>query len=519
DNFGTDLDDAGDVNGDGYGDLVVGAPNGEEPGHTGGTGQIFVFSGKDGSCVRHFIFADVESGDLIGSVVAGIGDVNGDGFDDIGVGQNGNLTGANPEGRIWTCSLRFAVTGIEPTEVVYNKPTTVSISGHGFEPDSAIEAWVGDSPCTDVTWISSERVDCLTPGDGEQNTVRNLTFRQAGQTVPLEDSVTLAGTKVFSFFPPQGPISGHDILVIQGDHFVDDGTTTVKFGTPNTNFYATVLDVIEPHVLVVETPVGVTNLGGTMTVKSSAGTGDISHGYAFVNRWISPHTGNIAGGDVISVLGNVTIPPANDLTARIGNVPATILSAVPGRVDLVVPAVPEATGELLFVWLDSPTFGSQGVPLTFMYTPFAAATSSGNAFDGVNLALSVRSSTLKPQSNLVTLWVIDPTQAPHLLPPVGGTATVGAGGSLAGSAGASSASATGAARMAKPGGPSGTPCGAPLSLLAAHVPVPALASTFKLAFGATSPFLIGTTVWVQGVVTGEGNQYGSYTNPISFMIH
>jgi hypothetical protein len=225
------------------------------------------------------------------------------------------------------------------------------------------------------------------------------------------------------------------------------------------------------------------------------------------------------------MLGNVTMPPLNDLTARIGNVPATVLSAVPGKVEILVPAVPEATGELLSVWLDSPSYGPQAVQLTFMYTPFAAATSSGNAFDGMNLALSVRSTTPHPQSNLVTLWVIDPTQAPHLLPMAGGSGPAGVAGSAGGGAGSlvggggpASAAVSGAARFPKWNGPSGTLYGAPLSILAANVPVPDLAATFKLKLGPTSPFLIGTTVWVQGLVTGEGNQFGSFTNPISFVI-
>lgn len=75
---------AGDVNGDGYDDVVLGAPSAGDDGE----GAIYIVFGKS---VR-FDEADVSTavqftgemdGDQFGSRVAGVGDVNSDGYDDI----------------------------------------------------------------------------------------------------------------------------------------------------------------------------------------------------------------------------------------------------------------------------------------------------------------------------------------------------------------------------------------------------------------------------------------------------
>ena len=73
--FSRDLSGAGDVNGDGFADLIVGVPL---------NNSVRVFSGVDGSVLYNF-FGD-STGDLFGRKVSGAGDVNGDGFDDLIVG-------------------------------------------------------------------------------------------------------------------------------------------------------------------------------------------------------------------------------------------------------------------------------------------------------------------------------------------------------------------------------------------------------------------------------------------------
>ena len=74
--FGRSLSGAGDVNGDGYADVIVGA-----------TGQAYVFYGTSsglGSAGRTLLTGPFA--DDYGRAVAGAGDVNGDGYADVLVG-------------------------------------------------------------------------------------------------------------------------------------------------------------------------------------------------------------------------------------------------------------------------------------------------------------------------------------------------------------------------------------------------------------------------------------------------
>ena len=77
--FGQSVSGAGDVNGDGFADLIVGAPFDGSNGEASGSAQVF--SGADGSLLYNFL--GDSAGDRFGTSVSGAGDVNGDGFADL----------------------------------------------------------------------------------------------------------------------------------------------------------------------------------------------------------------------------------------------------------------------------------------------------------------------------------------------------------------------------------------------------------------------------------------------------
>lgn len=75
--FGAGVDLAGDINGDGTGDLIVGAPG-------GATGRAVIYSGANGAQLRSI--AGPTAGEQFGFAVARAGDVNNDQVDDVIVG-------------------------------------------------------------------------------------------------------------------------------------------------------------------------------------------------------------------------------------------------------------------------------------------------------------------------------------------------------------------------------------------------------------------------------------------------
>jgi len=88
--FGASVSGAGDVNNDDYADIIIGAPAADS-----NYGAAYVLYGAnswtttvivDGLSYSGFKLAGENSGDYYGTVVAGIGDVNGDGLDDVAVG-------------------------------------------------------------------------------------------------------------------------------------------------------------------------------------------------------------------------------------------------------------------------------------------------------------------------------------------------------------------------------------------------------------------------------------------------
>jgi hypothetical protein len=93
DQLGTGVEAAGDTNGDGIPDVVASAPGG---------GYARIYSGRDGQVLVTMKAEKVD--DAFGQHASGVGDVNHDGFADVMVGAPGNGAGGENAGRAYVYS-------------------------------------------------------------------------------------------------------------------------------------------------------------------------------------------------------------------------------------------------------------------------------------------------------------------------------------------------------------------------------------------------------------------------------
>jgi hypothetical protein len=98
--FGVTVDGAGDVNGDGYDEVIVGATTNDAGGVDAGRAYVFL-GGPAGGVEPDFIATGEAPGDIFGNSVAGAGDVDGDGRDDFLVGAQLNDAGGADAGRAY----------------------------------------------------------------------------------------------------------------------------------------------------------------------------------------------------------------------------------------------------------------------------------------------------------------------------------------------------------------------------------------------------------------------------------
>jgi Ca2+-binding RTX toxin-like protein len=117
DNAGSSVSSAGDVNGDGIDDLIVGAPEGDDGGLS--AGEAYVIYGVAGAsrglvdltglaAADGFIIQGDVAYDFAGYSVSSAGDVNGDGIDDLIVGATGGDDGGTDAGEAYVI---FGVAG------------------------------------------------------------------------------------------------------------------------------------------------------------------------------------------------------------------------------------------------------------------------------------------------------------------------------------------------------------------------------------------------------------------------
>ncbi|HRP92387.1 MAG TPA: integrin alpha, partial [Ignavibacteriaceae bacterium] len=152
DQFGSSVSSAGDVNGDGYEDIIVGAPNNDGGGSDFGSVYIY-FGGSTIDNTADVIMIGEASGDDFGYSVSSARDINGDGYDDVIVGAYANDAGGSNAGRayiyfggaIMNNSADVILTGAAAGDLFgFSVSTAGDVNGDGYS-DVIVGAYANDA--------------------------------------------------------------------------------------------------------------------------------------------------------------------------------------------------------------------------------------------------------------------------------------------------------------------------------------------------------------------------------------
>ncbi len=179
--FGSAVAGAGDVNGDGYSDVIVGAPWASFAGVRTGTATIY--SGFDGTVLRELAGVHGYSG--FGKAVDGIGDLDYDGYDDVLVTAHAENTAGTQAGAARVYSGRNGTIMLEVFGLVARNRLGHSGAAAGdVNFDGAVDIIVG-SPSNDFGGTDSGMAQVFSGLDGAElhRFVGSVPFGWCGMSV------------------------------------------------------------------------------------------------------------------------------------------------------------------------------------------------------------------------------------------------------------------------------------------------------------------------------------------------
>jgi hypothetical protein len=225
--FGSSAGTAGDVNGDGYDDVIVGAF-----GYNGHGGAFVYYGSPTGVPANPSWFTEsIQSGAGLGAAVSTAGDVNGDGFADVIIGADGWTNGQTQEGKAQvhlgssTGLVAAAAWTVESNQAIAHFGCAVATAGD-TNGDGYADVIVGAEGFT----------------AGQTSEGRAFVFRGGASGLALTASWTAESDQANAFFghavAPAGDVNQDGFAdVIVGANRFDDGQTDegrayVYYGSP-----------------------------------------------------------------------------------------------------------------------------------------------------------------------------------------------------------------------------------------------------------------------------------------------
>jgi hypothetical protein len=192
--FGASLASAGDFNGDGKADLLAGAP-----GYGQGRGAAFLFLGgrlsNSTALSSNLSLLGSSAGGRLGESVAGAGDLDGDGLDDIAAGEPGGpfggdvrlALGRRPAGpmRLWDAPADLVLHGPRPVRFGSEVAGAGDLNGDGNADlavagqDDRVFVYFGGRGFTDDFRLRTANLSALSQNQSD-DTLQNLNTLRAG---------------------------------------------------------------------------------------------------------------------------------------------------------------------------------------------------------------------------------------------------------------------------------------------------------------------------------------------------
>lgn len=220
--FGKSFSGAGDVNNDGFSDLIVGNHKADSP--FSDSGAAFVYSGQTGKLL--YEFGGDNANDQFGTAVGGVGDIDGDGFDDVASAARHSSVGGPASGYVHffsgqTGNIIFSYFGESGDELASQLKSIGDITGDGVS-DILIAAGKGvfaGSSAGEVIIISGRTHALLRTVTGEDPddsfaesvAVLDLNSDQINDLVIAADEIDPDGLAYVFYLPSEGLFEPFDL--------------------------------------------------------------------------------------------------------------------------------------------------------------------------------------------------------------------------------------------------------------------------------------------------------------------